>query len=105
MTGLAIMSYVFARLVKGAQPTFEKPKKCFDLQIFEAMVSGAGKSENSSDEDDAMQAVKQYESGKLRDSGEEVFNLAAAALQKAGYSADLSRHVYVVKSEPQNSRD
>ncbi|MGR3985342.1 MAG: hypothetical protein OD817_08895 [Gammaproteobacteria bacterium] len=103
MPGLVIMTYVFTRLAKEARPTFATPTARFDLQIFEAMVSGKkGKPAKSSHEADAMHAVKQYKSSKFQDAkseGAEIFNLAAAALQRTGYQADLSKGVYVVKTE------
>lgn len=95
MIGLAIMVYVFNRLVDGTSPTFATPKKRLDLQIFEAMVTGKQKTEN--DAEDAMLAVNQYSKGKLYDEGEGVLNLAAAALLRAGYEVDISQNMYIVK--------
>ncbi|MBT8004181.1 MAG: hypothetical protein HN578_14815, partial [Rhodospirillales bacterium] len=80
------------------RPRFDAPRPPMDLQVFEAMVSGAGKPEQSGHEADALAAAVAYESGQFHDEGSDVLNLAAAALQWAGYEADVRLPVYVVKT-------
>jgi hypothetical protein len=96
--GLVIMSYVFKRLIDGVNPRFDAPRLPMDIQVFEAMVSGAGKPEQTGHEADALAAARYYSNGKFHDEGSDVLNLAAAALQWAGYDADVRLPVYVVKT-------
>jgi hypothetical protein len=96
--GLVIMSYVFKRLVDGVSPRFDTPRLPMDLQVFEAMVSGDGKPEHPGHEADALAAAQHYDRGQLHDERSGVLNLAAAALQWAGYEADVRLPVYVVKT-------
>ena len=96
--GLVIMSYVFERLVDGVSPRFDTPRQPMDLQVFEAMVSGDGKPEQPGHEADALAAAQHYDNGQFHDEGSDLLNLAAAALQWAGYEADVRLPVYVVKT-------
>jgi hypothetical protein len=96
--GLVIMSYVFSRLNKGVRPTFDTPRQSYDLQVFEAMVSGAGKPQGSDHETDAMAAVKTYSDGQFYDEGSDVLNLAAATLRRFGFEPAVDAPVFVVKT-------
>jgi hypothetical protein len=96
--GLVIMSYVFERLIDGVRPRFDSPQEPMDLQVFEAMVSGTGKPEQSNHVADAMAAANAYHEGKFYEEKSDVLNLAAAALQWAGYEANVRLPMYVVKT-------
>jgi len=60
--------------------------------------TGADKPEKSGHEVDALAAAKAYGEGQFYEEGSDVLNLAAAALQWAGYEADVRSAVYVVKT-------
>ena len=96
--GLVIMSYVFERLIGDVRPRFDSPKLPMDLQVFEAMVSGAGKPEQPGHVADAMAAANAYSDGQYYNERSEVLNLAAAALIWSGYEANVRSPVYVVKT-------
>jgi hypothetical protein len=96
--GLVIMSYVFERLIDGVRPRFDAPQQPMDLQVFEAMVSGAGKPELAGHVADALAAANAYDEGKFYEESSDVLNLAAAALQWSGYEADVRSTVFVVKT-------
>lgn len=96
--GLAIMSYVFKRLIDAVRPRFDTPRRPMDLRVFEAMVSGDEKPEKLGHETDALAAEQHYANGKFYEEGSDVLSLATAALHWAGYEVDVRLPVYVVKT-------